>query len=81
MLNPWFVTGFTDGEGSFTLSIYKDEKYKTGWRVRLFFEIHLHKKDLKILENIRKFFDVGKLYNSSSARLCASEPIFIENKN
>lgn len=26
ILNPWFITGFTDAEGSFIISIYKYEK-------------------------------------------------------
>jgi hypothetical protein len=29
-LDPSYVTGFTDGEGSFILTIIKDNKYKTG---------------------------------------------------
>jgi hypothetical protein len=32
-LNPWFVTGFTDAEGSFALGLYKNNKYKTGYQV------------------------------------------------
>jgi hypothetical protein len=29
-LNPWFVTGLIDGEGSFSISIYKNDKQKLG---------------------------------------------------
>jgi hypothetical protein len=29
-LDPSYVTGFTDGEGSFILTIIKDNKYKSG---------------------------------------------------
>ena len=36
-INPWFITGFTDGEGSFIISITKDKKLKLGWEVGLFF--------------------------------------------
>ena len=32
-LNPWFLTGFTDGEGSFSVIIDKNNKRKLGWRV------------------------------------------------
>jgi LAGLIDADG endonuclease len=55
-LNPYFVTGFTDGEGCFCTSIYKDEKYKTGWHVRSFFEISLNKIDRLLLLQIQEFF-------------------------
>ena len=27
-LKPWFITGFTDGEGSFSITIYKDNRIK-----------------------------------------------------
>ncbi|OAX31509.1 homing endonuclease [Rhizopogon vinicolor AM-OR11-026] len=30
LLNPWFISGFTDAEGCFTLSIVKDHRSKTG---------------------------------------------------
>ena len=37
MINPWFLTGFSDAESSFIISIYKDEKSKLKWRVSPFF--------------------------------------------
>ena len=30
-LNPWFITGFSDAEGSFVVSIYKNKNSKLGW--------------------------------------------------
>jgi hypothetical protein len=32
ILNPWFVTGFTDGDGSFAVSITK-KKSGIGWKI------------------------------------------------
>jgi hypothetical protein len=60
-LNPGFVTGFTDGEGNFAVSFCKDNKYKTGWRLQLVYQIVLHSKDLDLLESIKNFFGVGKI--------------------
>src|SRR5260221_9118701 len=65
VLSPWFVTGFSDGESSFWVSILKDNTYKTGRCVKLCFEIGLHQKDLALLEQIQKFFGVGKVYMKS----------------
>ena len=56
VLNPWFITGFADGEGSFMLTIIKDKKYKLGWRVACRFAISLNKKDFYLLNNIKNFF-------------------------
>lgn len=61
-LNPWFITGFTDGEGSFILTIIKDNKYKLGWRAACRFVISLNKKDLKLLDNIKEYFGVGNVF-------------------
>ena len=32
--------------------------------VKLFFEIHLHKKDTDLLQKIKEIFNVGMVYNS-----------------
>jgi hypothetical protein len=58
-LNPWFVTGFTDAEGCFSLGIYKKNKYKTGYLVQLIFKITLHNKDLDLLNQLQDYFGVG----------------------
>jgi hypothetical protein len=61
-MDPWFVTGFVDAEGSFLISIFKDKDYKTGWRVKLNFCITLHKKDKVILEDIQFTLGAGRIY-------------------
>jgi hypothetical protein len=48
-LNPNFVTGFTDAEGSFTISIYSYNKATTNIRVMARFKIELNEKDLPLL--------------------------------
>ena len=62
-LHPHFVTGFCDAEGCFILSIYKNNKpnSKLTWRVQHMFVLHLHIKDLELLESIKSFFGVGVL--------------------
>lgn len=61
-LNPSYVSGFVDGEGSFILTIIKDNKYKLGWRVVCRFIISLNKKDLSLLNNIKEFFGIGNVF-------------------
>ena len=55
-LDPWFVTGFTDGEGSFMISILKNSERRLGWSVNARFEITLHLRDEDILNRIRVYF-------------------------
>ena len=61
-LNPGYITGFVDGEGCFSLSIFKDIRRLTGWQVKPIFSIALHNKDITILEAIQRTFKVGKIY-------------------
>lgn len=62
-LNPWFVTGFTDGDGSFTLYVSKATTGKLLCKVQPAFTIGLDYKDLILLQEIKKFFgEVGKIH-------------------
>lgn len=48
-LDPWFITGFVDAEGCFSIELYKDSKAKFKYTPRLVFTINLHVKDLPLL--------------------------------
>ena len=52
-IDPWFITGFTDGEGCFSCSVLKSSSYKIGWEVQLNFQIKLHVKDYPLLLKIQ----------------------------
>lgn len=58
-LNPYYVTGFSDGEASFHVSIVKNKNFKVGYQVSLVFTIQLHIKDLNLIEKIKSYFGVG----------------------
>lgn len=58
-LNPYWVTGFTDAEGCFTVILSKRSELSNSWKVTTSFEINLHIKDLDILLRIKDFFGVG----------------------
>ena len=64
-INPWFITGFSDAESSFIISMYRYDKSKTGWRVTPNFSIHIHIKDIALLERIRDTLSVGKVRQNS----------------
>jgi len=52
-LDPHFITGFTDAEGSFIVIVRKEARNKTGWRVEARFSIGLHKRDAVLLKLIK----------------------------
>ena len=60
-LHPWFITGFIDGEGSFMIKVRKRPQYRLGFTVEALFSIALHKKDIKILQEIQSYFGTGSI--------------------
>jgi hypothetical protein len=40
-MDPWFVTGFADAEGCFSISLVRKNKLKVGWEVKIRFQINL----------------------------------------
>ena len=67
-LDPSYVAGFIDGEGSFSVSIGKHKTLKRGLEVRPEFEIELRADDREILERILITIGCGKIYDLSYER-------------
>lgn len=67
-LDPNYVAGFIDGEGSFSISIGKHKTLKRGFEVRPEFEIELRADDQEILERILITIGCGKIYDCSYER-------------
>jgi len=61
-LNPYYVTGFTDAEGSFLINIQSRSTLRLGYSISLSFKLKLHSKDKELLERILNFFKIGKIY-------------------
>lgn len=57
VLNPAFITGLADGEGSFGIFLQKTPKIQTGYQVKYEFTIVLHDRDRALLENVQLFFN------------------------
>jgi hypothetical protein len=57
-LEPWYVTGLCEGQGSFTYS-------KGGDSLSLYFSLKLTGEDRALVEAVRSFFGrVGKIYDN-----------------
>lgn len=52
----WLV-GFTDGEGTFSVEINKNDTMTTGYQVQISFIITQHGRDLHLLEKIKTYFE------------------------
>ena len=58
-MEPWYVTGLTNGEGTFSVSFNLRQKLKTKIEVRPSFSLSLNQRDLRIIEELKNFFGVG----------------------
>ncbi|MFA4846208.1 MAG: LAGLIDADG family homing endonuclease [Patescibacteria group bacterium] len=67
-LDPNYVVGFIDGEGSFSVSINKHRTLKRGIEIKPEFEIELREDDKEILERIVMTIGCGKIYDCSYER-------------
>ena len=67
-LDPWYVTGLTEGEGCFCVSFAIRAKLRTGLEARPSFSLSLNRKDRPLLEDLQHFFDCGWIRESRSDR-------------
>jgi hypothetical protein len=66
-LNPWFITGLIDGEGSFYTTIFRNNEYKLGWQVQSIFSITLHSRDEYLLLQLQQYFcGIGSLIRQNN---------------
>lgn len=80
-LNPFFVTGFSDGESCFHLAIGKNSKYKNGYYVNPGFSIVLHQKDKALLEKIQAYFGGIGTITTRSGKFSQFRVFSIEDLN
>ena len=59
MLNPDYITGFVDGEGSFSVSISPRNFKNVKWEIRPSFSISQHRRSRGILFRIEEYFGCG----------------------
>lgn len=58
-INPYWLSGFVDGEGTFYVGVNKNKTMKTGFQVLPEFRIVQHQKDIKLLYALKKYFGAG----------------------
>lgn len=60
--NIGWIIGFVDGEGCFSVSLFRNKTTKFGWQVFPEFVVTQGEKSKKSLEILEKFFKCGKIY-------------------
>jgi hypothetical protein len=67
-LDPWFVTGLTEGEGCFCVSFAIRPKLRVGLEARPSFSLSLNEKDRDLLGELQAYFECGWIRESRSDR-------------
>jgi len=57
-----WIVGFTDGEGCFSVSVFKNKTTKNGWQIFPEFVVTQGEKSLEALKMIKKHFKCGEIY-------------------
>lgn len=63
-INPNWISGFVQADGSFHVDISKDKSYKFGIRITPKFIISQHSKEEELMKYIKCYFGVGRVYKS-----------------
>jgi len=58
-LNSSWISGFVDGEGTFYVGINKNSTMTAGYQVLPEFRVVQHKRDIKVLHALKKYFGCG----------------------
>ena len=61
MLDPNYITGFVDGEGSFSVTIFPKNLKDVKWEIRPSFSISQHRRNRGILFKIKDYFGCGTI--------------------
>lgn len=68
MLNPHYITGFVDGEGSFHVAIYRDSQMKFGIKIIPEFHVSQRENCQKILKDLVQYFKCGYLKKNHATK-------------
>lgn len=57
--DPYWLAGFVNAEGCFSIDLRKSSAYKSGYQVRLRFRIAQHIRDIVLMQSLTKYLDCG----------------------
>ncbi len=63
-LEAWWITGFVDGEGCFSISIFKNVTTTAGVQIFPEFVVTQGAKSLEALKRLQDFFGCGRIYEN-----------------
>ena len=77
VLNPWYIVGFVEGEGTFHIAFYTDQNMKQ--KIKVIPEFHVNQSYLRIstLEEIQKYFGCGYIKVNHANRVNDDTHVYV----
>jgi hypothetical protein len=66
----YYLAGFVDGEGSFSVTICKSKFAKLGWKIDPLFQVYQNKDNSKILHIYKEVFECGYVSEKGGNPTC-----------
>ena len=67
-IDPWYISGFVDGEGTFHVSFAKRQDLPQQWAIIPEFHVSQHRDRASVLDEIQKYFDCGTIRDNHRGR-------------
>ncbi len=67
-IDPWYISGFVDGEGTFHVSFAKRQDLPQHWAIIPEFHVSQHQDRASVLDEIQKYFDCGIIRDNHRGR-------------
>jgi hypothetical protein len=68
-IEPWFISGFVDGEGTFHVAFAKRQDLPRKWAVIPEFHISQHRDRANVLYEIQQYFNCGSIRENHVGRV------------
>ena len=75
--HPWFISGFTDGEGSFHVAVVRRNDLPLKWAVIPEFHVSQNQERVSVLTEIQTFFGCGSIKENHRGRLNDVSQVFV----
>lgn len=69
ILNPAWVVGFIDGEGTFFVAVQKNTTLALGYQVQLQFSVSQHIRDIVLMNQFISFFGAGTVVSDGLSKV------------
>lgn len=76
-INPWYISGFVDGEGSFHISISRRTDLPLGWVIIPEFHVSQDVGRSSVLNELQNYFGCGIIKENHRGRLSDSTKVFV----